>query len=204
MNLLKKLADAWRNEAKGPTMATSKIGREILYRCAYELDSLVKGTEALGHFREGNGVGLPFATVAWVVVDGNRFIREWHPMQPDADGAPKGNWWPLEEGGERFSEHEVTHYSVIEVPTAPDGNAPPPVLRKRRRSGEFTAVLGRNVANTCFIGYALVPIPHPEASGAPVVVQAQGLDVLAVEKELADRCDMVLRTYFSSYSVVRL
>ena len=202
MNLLKKLADDWRTEAKGPTMATSKLGREILYRCAHELDSLVKGVDALGHFREGNGVGLPFATVAWVVVDGNRYIREWHPMQPDADGAPKGNWWPLEEGGERFSEHEVTHYSVIEVPTAPDGDAPPPVLRRRQKGGELAAVVGRNATNTQFIGYVLVA--NPNDVDAAVVVRASGLSEDEVLKELAVRSDMVLRTFFMNYRVVKL
>ena len=201
MNLLKKLVDDWRNEAKGPTMASSKIGRETLARCAFELESLIKGTEALGKFRPGSGVGLPHGTIAWVLFDGTRYIREWHPMQPDADGAPKGNWWPLDNSfSGRFSEHEVTHYSVIEVPDAPGAAAPPPVSRNRLLGEGFTAVVGRNYTNTSFLGYAMVP----HGAGAPMLITVEGQDEGVVLQELAERCDMVLKTFFMNYRVVKL
>lgn len=117
MDILKKLAQDWRNKAR---METMRIGvSNALLSCADELEALTRAVEQLGKFIPGNGVGLPHGTIAWVVHDSKRYIREWHPLAPDAAGKPLGNWWALDGSSDvtaMFCEHEVTHYSIIEVP----------------------------------------------------------------------------------------
>lgn len=207
MNLLKKLAQDWKAEAKGPTLSIRKHVAEAYMRCATELDSMLNAVEALAKFKQGNGCGLPFSTVAWVVADGRRYIREWHPMAPSSDGTPQGNWWPLEGGMEgRFSEHEISHYSVIEVPDLPEGMAPSPVPNRRRTPPEggpveLQAFVGKSMQTGQYVAFTVLADLR---AGQPVVVEVAAATEVEALHELQIRADAVLRTFFHHYKTVRL
>ena len=163
-----------------------------------------------GKFIKGNGVGLPHGTVAWVVADGRRYIRTWHPMQPDAEGKPLGNWWDLEGGrdsmNKRFSEHEVTHYSIIEVPTMPNGKEPSVVPIITAGEKEFDIVVGRvgaDVSDTSGTYFASTLLVHPATKDVMVVSATEDTEEEAVEN-VVQRADAVLKTFFDSYKIVRL
>lgn len=118
-NILKKLIADWREEANSEKYGRSDGRSHTIYafrKCADELEAMLNATHALSQFIEGNGLGLPHGTIAWIVSDEKLYVREWHPMVPTPEGRAQGNWWPLEHDGPRFSENEVTHYSIIEVP----------------------------------------------------------------------------------------
>lgn len=206
MNILKKLVETWRDLAKG-----DRASRGTYLRCASELEALVGAVDALAKFREGNGVGLPFGTIAWVLVDGRRYIREWHPMMPGLDGVPLGNWWPLSNdamrGGldGRFSEHEVSHYSVIEIPEDPPGVEPStaPIKRSEPLEVDIAAIVGK--VGTHYIAWTLLAeLALPYGRGLPVVVQFKADSEAEAISGLRDRVRDVLGTFFESYKSVVL
>jgi hypothetical protein len=166
---------------------------------------MIGAVEALGKFIKGSGVGLPHGTVAWVIHDGGRYIREWHPMAPDPAGKPLGNWWPLsndlERGGidGRFSEYEVTHYSVIEVPPMP-GEVP---KKKQSETGpvEFQAIVGKDMQNGKHTAFTVLADLR---SGEPKVVTVSEDTEEEALRMLQLRADAVLRTFFHSYRTVRI
>lgn len=205
MNLFKKLATDWRNEAKGPTLSTHKKVAEAYARCATELESMLNAVEALTKFRKGNGTGLPHGTVAWVLMDGVRYIREWHPMSPTKDGKPQGNWWPLSDSTQaasingRFSEHEVTHYSIIEVPRMPGAEkvAEPPYAP----DFGLQAIVGLDHFN----GYvALAVLPGLSDDGEVQTVKVFGDTEQEALVNLRRAVGYKLVTVYENYKVVPL
>lgn len=201
MNLLKKLVQDWKTEAKGPTLAANKRVAEAYMRCATELDSMLNAVEALAKFRKGDGTGLPHGTIAWVVADGRRYIREWHPMTPHSDGKPIGNWWPLEGGMEgRFSEHEISHYSVIEVPDMPSRIEPSPVPT-RARVGELQAFVGKSMQTGNIVAFTILADLR---EGKPVLVEVAADTEEEALLGLQARADAVLRTFLHNYKMVRI
>jgi len=204
MNILKKLVEDWRDAADSKQYQ-SALRRNAFNQCANELEAMVGAVEALGKFIPGNGVGLPHGTVAWVVYDGRRYIREWHPMDPAPNGTPLGNWWDLEGGrdamNKRFSEHEVTHYSVIEVPKMPDDKEPSVVPKITAGQKEFDITVGRFHEYGHF--FASTTLVNPQSGTCIVITNTEPTEEEAVEGVVA-RADAVLKTFFSEYKIVRL
>lgn len=211
-NFLKKLVSDWREFGDSPTLVNHQRVKSAYYRCAGELEAMIGATEALGRFIKGTGVGLPHGTIAWVMHDGKRYIREWHPMMPDGDGKPQGNWWDLDGGrdaiNKRFSEHEVTHYSIIEIPPMPSGKEPSVVPRITAGEKEFDIIVGRFPPNKHypdkpgrFFAYTTLLNPHLKE---PVLIHyTEDTEEEAVQN-VAERADAVLRTFFTEYKIVRL
>jgi len=203
-NFLKKLTKDWRSAGDSPTLVNHQRVRQAYYRCADELDAMLGAVEALGKFVIGNGVGLPHGTVAWVIHDKKRYIREWHPMAPSTEGKPLGNWWPLEPGegknfSKRFSEHEVTHYSIIEVPPMP-GEAP----KKKQPEdapAEFQAIVGKDMQTGLYTAFTVLADLR---GGEPKLIEVSEATEEEALRSLQARADAVLRTFFHSYKTVRI
>lgn len=204
-NFLKKLVKDWRDAGDSPTLANHPRVKGAYYRCADELDAMLGATEALGKFIKGTGVGLPHGTIAWVMFDGKRYIREWHPMDPAPNGTPLGNWWALEEGFSaagtpRFSEHEITHYSIIEVPPIPEARS----KKAQQPEGgpvEFQAVVGKSTQTGNFVAFTILA---DLLSGEPKLIEVAAETEQEALHALQLRADAVLRTFFSNYKTVRI
>ena len=200
-NFLKKLVKDWRDVAESPTLASHGRVKSAYYQCAQELDAMIGAVEALGKFIKGNGAGLPHGTIAWVIHDEKRYIREWHPMPPDINGKPLGNWWGLE-GGEstRFSEYEVTHYSIIEVPPMP-GECSGKKQCVSTEAAEFQAVVGKSIRTGKFHAFTILA---NVSAPSPMVVDVEEDTEAEALRQLKIRCDAVLKTFFHSYRTVRI
>lgn len=203
LTVLKELVHGWRLYADP---ITHESGSDAYKRCAEELSDMLKVIEALGKFVPGNGVGLSYGTIAWVVHDGKRYIREWHPMDPAPNGTPLGNWWDLEGGrdamNKRFSEHEVTHYSIIEVPKMPDGEEPSVIPKITTGQQEFDITVGKHHGVHSQYRASTILV-NPRTDALMAISHDAPTEEEAVEN-VAQRADAVLKTFFSEYKIVRL
>lgn len=203
MKVLRDLIKFWRKEAESPTLASVPKVRQAFEACANQLENVLPNMTYTTRYVEGNGVGLAHGTVAWVLVDGVEYVREWHPMQPEKDGTQIGNWWDLEKGGmdKRFSEHEVTHYCVIGRPERPTKLPREQPAQPYGGPVELHAYVGRDIKRG---GYTAFTILADVSKGEPMYLETWAETEDVALRELQLRADGVLRTFFHAYRTVRL
>lgn len=130
-------------------------------------------------------------------------------MSPDAEGKPLGNWWALEDGcdmmDKRFSEYEVTHYSVIEVPPI-SGES----LKKKKKLSKpevsgLQIIVGKHDSDHMHMDlYTAFTVLVDLSTEEPKLVKfAANTEEEAVEG-LQRRFNDVLLTFFHSYRIVRI
>lgn len=212
--ILRKLIENWRELAR-ERKYHSKLRQSAFRRCADDLEAVLEAREYI----PGNGTSLPYGTRAWILVDGDHYKREWHPRKPAADGTLQGNWWGFYEKAKignidclaiRFSEYEVTHYSIISMPSQPEATPVTSAVPAKeywdvpihvgRAPASCAEVLADGIGE--YTAWSIIATPDSALDLARVIRCTASTEEQAVQG-VRERVDAVMRTFFASYKTVR-